>query len=273
MFEELIAAIQSGVRPQLMLDMNGVQWWSLPSNDGGAQVERINYKNEGDTPTRKTGTVTVFDAASFNMVIADNKDAGACSIYIDRNPLSPKVTAVMNGHGKEGAGWGDFRCHLEFRPTPQWQKWRVNDGKMLSQVEFAEFLEQNMEDVAEPPGAELLELCTQLQIIRTVNFRSKVTLSSGAMRFMHDQDDQASVGAGEVQVPTDIMLGIAPIFGLPSYKIPARLRYRLTGGKLTLGYKLQRIEATLGTILEDVIEKIEKGTNISMLAGTPPGLM
>jgi uncharacterized protein YfdQ (DUF2303 family) len=241
-------------------------WLHTPS---GA-IQKVDISSDYMTPFRKTGSITVFDAASFNQIIADNSDAGNITIYFDRNPDNPSVVGVLNGNGKAGAGWSDFRVKIVFRPTPQWQKWKAIDGKMLPQLAFAEFIEDNIEDIADPSGAAMLEIATYLEAVRTVNFRSGVRLTSGVVQFRHDQDDQTKVGANTLDVPETIKLGIAPIFGLPSYSVPARFRYRLTEGKLSLGIKLQRVETMMAQIVEDVIAKIERGTNVSVLDGLPP---
>ena len=125
-----------------------------------------------------------------------------------------------------------------------------------------------MEDVVEPAGAELLEIATYLSAVRTVNFKSGIRLSSGAVQFKHEETDE--VGAGELSVPENFTLGIAPVFGLAGYKVPCRFRWRLIERKLHLGFKLQRIETLMAKIVEDVIAKIERGANISVLDGLPP---
>jgi uncharacterized protein YfdQ (DUF2303 family) len=265
--QAVIDAARQGAAPQVIDAEAGVVF--LPSAVGG-QGRVVDPEEYKLTPRRKKGHVVCFDAASFNQIIKDNGDAGNVAIYFDRNPLKPSVVAVLNGNGVTGPGWGDFLVSIEFRPTPQWVKWSKNDGQLLPQVDFAEFIEENMEDIADPPGAAMLEIASQLQLIRSVNFRSKVTLQSGAFAFTHDQDDKASVGAGSIEVPQTFTLGIAPIFGLASYKVPARFRYRIVEGKLRLGYKLQRIESMMSQIIEDVIAKVERGANVSVMDGLPP---
>ena len=265
--QAVIDASRQGAAPQVLDQTAGVVFVPSANAGHGLLVDLATYQPK---PRRKSGRVVVFDAASFNQVIADNQDAGDIAIYFDRAPEKPSVVAVLNGNGKNGSGWSDFRCQIEFRPTPQWVKWKARDGKMFGQVDFAEFLEENLEDIADPAGALMLEIASQLQVIRTVNFKSKVALSSGAFVFQHDQDDNAKVGAGTIDVPQTFTLGIAPIFGLASYSVPARFRYRITDGKLTLGYKLQRVETMMTQIIEDVIAKIERGANVSVMDGLPP---
>lgn len=267
--QAIIDAVRTGTEPQELATV-GTKKHVLIHNRDTSEVVTVDLEAGLPAPSRKRGSVTVFDAASFNNVIKDNSDAGNVAIYFDRNPNKPSVVAVLNDNGKAGAGWGDFRVNIEFRPTPQWVKWKANDGKLLPQVDFAEFIEENLEDIADPAGATMLEISQQLQLVRSVNFRSKVTLQSGAFAFTHDQDDKASVGAGSIDVPQTFTLGVAPIFGLASYSVPARFRYRIEDGRLKLGYKLQRIETMMAQIVEDVIAKIERGANISVMDGLPP---
>ena len=235
-----------------------------------SRIESVDLETGLKGPLRKRGTVTVFDAASFNMVLADNAGAGDVAIYIDRNPIRPAVVALLNGHGKGGPGWGDFRAQIEFRKTPQWEKWTSIDGKLLPQTAFAEFIEDNMEDIAEPVGARMLEIATYLEATRTVNFKSGIRLSSGEIQFQNLENLDAKVGAGAIAIPETIVLGLAPLQGSPLFRVPARFRYRLSDGKLTLGVKLQRIEDLMRDVLDDVVAKIERGANVSMIEGRAP---
>ena len=269
--QPVIDAARQGAVPTKLHEGDGVAHWLVPGiGDAPLTVHQVEYWKDAGIPRRKSGRITVFDAASFNQVLADNADAGSIAIYFDRSPEKPAVVAVLNGNGGAGAGWGDFRAEIQFRPTPQWTRWKAIDGKMLAQVAFAEFIEDNLEDIAEPAGAVMLEIATYLEAVRTVNFRSGIRLTSGTVQFRHDQNDEAKVGAGTIDVPETIKLGIAPIFGLALYVVPARFRYRIENGKLTLGVKLQRIETMMGQIVEDVIAKIERGANVSVMDGLPP---
>jgi len=220
-------------------------------------------------PYRKRGTFEVFDPASFNQVLRDHAGPGT-AIYVDRNPEKPAVEAVLNGHDKGAAGWGDFRCRIVFRPTPQWTKWRAIDGKLIGQTDFAEFVEDNLDDIADPAGARMLEIVTQFQATRAASFRRAIQLSSGEVQFENTENLEAKVGAGHIEVPTTLTLSLAPLFGCPKYAVPARFRWRLTEGKLSLGIKLQRVEDLMRDVLNDVVGAIERSANISVLEGIAP---
>lgn len=269
--QAVIDAAREVGKPQSIAGNPSVQPFFIPGfGVHPSRIENVSLEAGLGAPIRKRGTITVFDAASLNMALADNKDAGNIAIYIDRNPTKPAVVAVLNGHGASGPGWGDFRAQIEFRPTPQWVKWTGIDGKMLKQAEFAEFIEDNMEDIADPAGALMLEIATYLQATRTTNFKSAIKLSSGAVQFQNLEDVSASVSAGQIAIPETITLGLAPLQGSPVFRVPARFRFRVTDGKLTLGVKLQRIEDLMRDVLEDVVAKIERGANVSVIEGHAP---
>jgi uncharacterized protein YfdQ (DUF2303 family) len=269
--QAFIEASRAGAAPTELAQVGSKTWWLVPGVNGrGSTVEVVDTEDANALPDRKRGTVTVFDAASFNQILADNADAGNIAIYFDRNPEKPAVVAVLNGNGRAGAGWGDFRVQISFRPTPQWLKWKAIDGKLMPQATFAEFVEDNLEDISDPAGGAMLEIVSYLQATRTVNFKSGLRLSNGQIQFQNMEDIQAQVGTGSIAVPETFTLGIAPIFGLTSYAVPARFRFRIQEGKLQMGFKLQRVETMMSRIVEDVIAKIERGANISVMDGLPP---
>ena len=232
-----------------------------------ADGEVVDLRRYLPTPERKAGTVIVFNAASFNQAIAANKGAGNVTVYVDRNPDNPLIDAVLNGHGPEGPGWGDFRVRIAFRPTPQWKKWKAIDGKMMGQTEFAEFIEENVGDIQEPSGATMLEVSSQLQVTRTTGFRRAVSLSSGVVQLEHAQTDD--VKAGQFSVPEKLLLALVPMQGGAPYAVPARFRYRLEDGKLRLGIRLERIEDLMDRVLEDVMAGIAR-EGLTVLDGHAP---
>lgn len=260
--QSVIAAAREGVAPVLQTPGNLV--FSPQTRDF------VSLEAFLPAPTRKRGTVTVYDAASLNMVIADNSDAGNVVIYLDRDLNNPRIVAVLNDCGANGPGWRDFRAEIAFRQTPQWQKWKAIDGKMMPQASFAEFIEENLSDIADPPGASMLEIVTYLEATRTVNFKSAVRLSNGAIQLHNAEDIDAKVGSGRIEVPETFTLGLRPFLGTEPYSIPARFRFRIQDGKLHLGFKLQRVEDLMQQLIDDVVAKIERGANVSIIEGKAP---
>lgn len=268
--DALLLAARAGSEPITIYNAGTQRHVYLPVGPhGGGEMRTINQEAGQATPFRKRGTVTVFDVASLNRLCGENIGAGDATVYINRDPDQPTVTAVLNGHGAAGPGWGDFRLNLAFRPTPQWTKWRSIDGRMLPQAEFAEFIEDNLADIVDPPGAQALEIASHLEATRSASFKSAIRLNSGAVQLQNLEDVDAKVGPGRIEVPTLFKLALAPFQGSPAYAVEARFRYRIADGRLQLGLKLQRIEDVMCAVLDDIVGQIDAPGAV-IVEGLPP---
>lgn len=250
--QAIIDAARLGVIATKLETVGEFAHYALPTVNG-VLLGKISLETGLPAPLRKRGTVQVFDAASFNEILDANHGTGDATIYINRDADEPAIVAVLNGNGASGPGWGDFRAQIVFRFTPQWKRWKAIDGQMLPQVQFAEFIEDNLGDVVTPPGADMLEIAQYLSATRSVDFKSAVRLSSGQIQLQNVENLEAKVGAGQTAIPETITLGIAPVYGLPPFRVDARFRYRIVGGKLMLGIKLQRIEDIMAAVVNDMV--------------------
>lgn len=250
--QAVIDAARKGVVATKVETIGKFGLYAVPGKDGVA-LQTISLETGLPEPVRKRGEVQVFDAASLNEILAANHDAGNITIYINRDVNTPSIVAVMNGNGELGAGWGDFRAEIVFRFTPQWLKWKAIDGKMLAQLAFAEFIEDNLGDIVTPTGADMLEIAQDLSAKRSADFKSNVRLADGRIQFQNVENMEAQVGPGQIAIPTSLTLGLAPVYGLPPFKIDARFRYRIDGGKLLLGIKLQRVEDIMSAVVNDMV--------------------
>lgn len=269
--KDIVETARQGVPAQVLAQEGPFQVVYLPHGAGGhGEVKTVDVEKMQHEPFRKRGAVAVFDAASFSRILVDNEDAGDITVYVDRNPDKPAIVGVLNGHGIGGPGWSDFRVHMVFRETPQWVKWRKIDGQMLDQAAFAEFIEDNLSDIADPSGAEVLEIASYLEATRSVDFRSAIRLPSGQVQFRNEEKIEAKVKAGEIAVPEIIALGIAPIQGLPPFRVEARFRYRIQEGRLKLGIRLQRVEDLMREVVEQSVSAIVLPEGAAMVEGIPP---
>lgn len=233
-------------------------------------VQTVGIEKHNAAPARKTGTVTVFDADSFNHLLAANAIPGATTVYINPDANKPAIVAVVNGNGSAGPGWSDFRISIGFRETPQWVKWKGIDGRLLPQAEFAEFVEDNLADIATPDGATMMEIVTYLQATRSVDFRSGIKLSNGAVQLTNNESIEASVGAGNIAVPDVFEIALSPVFGVQPFKVPARFRYRIEDRKLKLGFRLQRIEDIMQQIIKEIDGEIDTIEGVAKVYGIAP---
>ncbi|MYE01162.1 MAG: DUF2303 family protein [Alphaproteobacteria bacterium] len=138
--------------------------------------------------------------------------------------------------------------------------WTEADGNAMSQTDFSRFLEENVKDIREPAGADVLEVARELEVQKKVHFNSTIRLSDGARTFGYSEDVAGSTRQGQMKIPEAFQLGIPVFRGGELYAITARLRYRIDGGNLALWYDLlnpHEIERdAFGTIVEDIDNQV-----------------
>lgn len=226
------------------------------------------YDAHRPTPARKTGTTTVRDAASFAAFWAKHSD-NTSEVYADADRLS--VTAVLNADSPTAADWGDHRLRLELRETDAWKQWAANDGKLLEQEQFAEFIEDHLPEILDPAAAEMLEIAQSISGTVKAEFTSGTRLATGQRQLSYVETITTKAGQkNNLVIPETFIVGLLPFEGLTEgYRITARLRYRIEGTGLRIGYKLDRPGDSRKKAFEDITAAIGEQITTPILNGTP----
>ena len=218
-------------------------------------------------PSRKTGNTSVSDAASFAAYWAKHSDQDS-EVYADAGRFS--VTAVLDAHTAAGARRGQHRLHLALQRTPAWKAWEAFDGRLLKQVEFADHLEARLPDLLDPDAATMLEIAQSLQATTKVDFQSGVRLQSGERQFKYVETTTATAGTrADLTIPEVFIVGLHPFEGGRGYQLKARLRYRIEGSALTIGYRFEQPEVALREAFDDVVTDIAGQIETTVMNGTP----
>lgn len=231
-------------------------------------------ETHADRPRRKRGTVTAADAASF---VAYVKKHGLTHTEVWAHAPTSQLVAVINAHqGVTGdgiedyAGWGDHRVRLGLVHTPAWTAWTSQDRKLLSQVDFAEHLEDRLADIVEPAAADMLELAQTFTAKRSVDFESSRRLKTGETTLVYKEQDTTAAGRkGDIAIPDTFTLALRPYEGGEPYKVSARLRYRIADGHLRLGYVLDRPDDVLRAAFDDLVNVVHTELDQPVWNGTP----
>lgn len=220
----------------------------------GAELRTIEPDAHAAHPARKRGTVRLATVDALIAYVTRHRTEGT-ELYV--HPTSGRVVAVLDDHAEEAAGHGQHRAELNLLTTDEWAFWAANDGKLLTQQAFAEHVEDGGRELIEPDPATMLELATSFHAKSKVNFRQASRLDNGNVQLTYEEDTTASAGAkGQLTVPTEFKLAIAPFVGEERYAVSARLRWQLRDGQLTLGYKLDRPDAVVRDALGGVAARL-----------------
>ncbi len=234
----------------------------------GANLELPDLSKWREAPTRKTGLYKPATVEAFSAYVQQHLIPDVTTVWV--HPTSGKVVSVIDDNAAEGPGWGEHRVDLTLAKTEEWKYWIENDRKMLSQVEFAEHIEGGLDDIAVPDGADLLEIAQTFHMTSGVTFRSSTRLSTGQQQFQYDEESKATAGvSGQLTVPTNIVLAIAPFFGEERSRVGARLRFRLNDGHLKLGYLLDRPDVIVRDALEKVAETLSAKFPLTYVGDAP----
>lgn len=220
-------------------------------------------------PVSIRGDLGVYDATSFINYVQKFKDADTV-IFADK--VNRSFTAVLDYHGVDKARWGRHRAVLAARQTEAWKRWVEADGKRMNQADMAQFIEDNIPDIASPPGAELVEVARNLEAKKDVTFLSTQRPQNGSVNFHYQETVQGSMRGGDLAIPEQFILGLTPFEGCSPYKVTARLRYRIeAGGKLAIWFDLLRVEDIVEEAFKEITEDVTGGVGDTLiLAGPAP---
>jgi uncharacterized protein YfdQ (DUF2303 family) len=253
-------------------------------NDGVVKpLPELIFNDHAERPERIKGTVRVFDPDSFTSYYSRFADLDS-RIFADDAKRS--VTAVLDYHEANDrvprAGdaaavidnvtmprWGQHRVVLEMRHSEEWSTWIGANNKQMTQQQFSEFLEQNSIDIVDPKPAAIVEIARDLSGTTEVEFGAGLRMQDGQVRFKYTEQTKTSVGADQVTVPGEFVLGIPVFVGGNPGRVRALLRYRCKEGKLTFWYTLVRPEAYVRDAFAAARDLIARNLAVTIINGVP----
>lgn len=250
------------------LDEGEVRAFVVPA---GARLEVVDQEALLDRPRRAKGSVRLFTPEAFVAYLKRHgagEDTYHATIWADVEHR--RIAAILNDHDPEGPGWRDHRALLQLRHPPAWQRWIARNGRIGTQQEFAEHIEESLSDIVSPPAAEMLELAQSFQAAKAVSFRTDRRLQSGQVQLTYEETIEAKAGQrGEITIPQTFRVALQPFEGMELWSVEARLRYRLRDGQLAIGYVLERPEDVVRDAFKLVTAQIGEALSVDVWAGDP----
>lgn len=238
--------------PEPLGDAEHVMSVAVPA---GHTLQTIDLEQYADHPRRKKARPTFTETSSLAWYLNTHKILGT-TLYAD--PVSVSVHAIIDDHSTDAPGHRDHRAELVLIRTPGCLRWLDAHAHYLNQEDFAQLIEDGLTEIARPDGAELLEVAQSITATKSASFRSDRRLATGRVQFAWHEELDASAGqSGELTIPETVTLVFEPFYGAEKVQIDARFRYRLTSGKLTLGFWLIRHEEALREAFASELDRLE----------------
>lgn len=174
--------------------------------------------------------------------------------------------AVLDHHEPEAPDNCSHKLKFKCERTEEHKAWLGMNGKHMSQMEFARFIEDNLEEIITPVGAEMLEIAQTLKATTKTNFVSGTSLKNGKQQFQYMEEIDGKAGTkGQFQIPETIRLGMRIFEGdTEGYPFEARFRYRIKEGSLVMWYDLMRPHKQYRDAVEHVHKIIREQTKCQL---------
>lgn len=226
-------------------------------------------------PARKRAQVVTTDTPSFVFYTKKHGSLDECTVYAEINSEASlcKLVAVINDHGADNAQWRDHRCLFTPKQAVEWGRWLGKNKVVMTQADFATWLEDNLPDVATvygmPSGADILTMALGFEANAEKRLRSKINLQNGGVQFEFVEDETKETRTS-MKVFERFTLGLPVFDGSPdAYPLEARLKYRDKEGKVSFWYELIRPDRVFKTAVANELEQIKTATGFPILYGVP----
>lgn len=242
-------------------------------------------------PIRRKGTATLAELSSFIAYIERFKDSDSV-VFAAPNETQPKLVAVLDHHqiGAEGhPRFGEHRAEYCPPLSNEWAAWKSHEVSPMDQGAFAAFLEDRIGDVMLPPlnldneptlrdfialvggrfaaPANLLELSRGLAVSVEEKVKNAVVLGTGEINVQWEQVHRDG-GGQPLTVPNLFLLGIPVFRAGPVYRIPVRLRYRISSGKLLWSYQMYRADKSFDHAFTEMCVMVKETAGVPVFIGT-----
>lgn len=281
----------------LTLESNGVKAdvLVLPTGRTTQSVKSL-IDEYRQAPERREGTARFLTVSSLVEHANRFKDLDSV-LFADMggDNREPSLVSVLDYHraGPEGAPrFGRHRGLYQFPLSAQWKEWVGADDRQMSMADFARFLENQVEDIADPAGladsspiqllADKLEIefATPAALMAaakglSINVTSKITnvinQQSGECTIQFEQQNEAKGGRGApLKVPGAFVIAIPVTRGAKVlHMLGARLSYRAANGSITWWYNLYRPDRVLEAVVREACERAQEATGLTLFWGLP----
>lgn len=238
------------------------------------KLEKIDCESLLAAPRRTKANTTLTDHASFIKYVTDHKDL-ATAVWCEFNPVTYKLSfqAVIDEIGPRMPAWRNHKASFVPAMSNEWLTWTQNDRKVMSQVEFAYFIEEHEDDISAvdgyPSSLDMMKMATEFEARQDQAIKSTVRLQNGGVELNYVANDDAQT-IEKMRLFEKFKIGI-PVFrgSKEGCLLDARLRYRTYQGKATFWYELVRPDRAHEMAAQTMINTIRDGlSEVPLLMGS-----
>lgn len=221
-----------------------------------------------DRPRFLTAAPAFNDAKAFIAYFNQFKNVDSRIFYNQEGAF----LAVLDYHQATAqiAHHGDHVAKLTLKRSPEWETWEGQSEEAMAQQTFAEFIEDNAQDILSPDPETMLRVASRLHATVGAEFRQATNQANGELQIAFTETINGTVGPTTESVPTTFQIGIRPFMGCERHRVDCRLRYRIdrsSGAALKLHYKALHLDWITELSLDGIVAKVRDETGIAPALG------
>lgn len=254
------------------IEQNGVPILVLPGNLKHHSLEQLL-----DNPHRTKAAVQMYNTVDLCAYIKQQvKEDSSQNPVLFADRKTHTLVAFLDYHKRDVAAWLDHKVTVKLEQSSQLQKWLAKNNQFMPQDRFAEFLDENLNDIQTPTPTEVLNFVEVLECTRKETFRSAIRQTTGEIEFKWSKENQNQDSAKIIEKFT---LGI-PLFlrGEP-IAIHAKLFHRISEAEgqkaqLTFKYRLDNLDRIMDSLWDEMLTAVKTSLAeiCTVYEGLPPAV-
>lgn len=240
-------------------------------------IDLADKRAERDKPRLLKGAAAIGDEVSFVAHVARFKDEHSV-IFADKTGVTAIYDynlPVKNGELRDtSARFGIHRASFKPELSEEWKAWIGGAGKPLPQETFADFLDENLYDLAAatdvrpkvPSPADLATMAHSLKVTSEDALESTLNRTTGEYTITAKV---AQTTTGSAQIPPEFDINIPIFTGGPKTRITCKLRLRKQDTKFLFGWAVPGSAALLRQAMDELSARIKDATKLPVITGTP----
>lgn len=244
--------------------VDGIAHVIMPNNCALQDMEKYQAQ-----PRRIRAHIRFDEVKSFVGYVDTFKDSAATALFGKVLETGVTVSAILDYPTKDATAWGSHRATFASQFSREWMRWHTQNDEAMTQEEFLEFVEENVQTFRTPSGSDLLSIARDLDLKQEVQWKGSKRLDTGdtALSFV---STTKTGGAGDIELPKEVTLALPVFQGGDSYIFTARLRPKLENESLTLRFVLVNPAAIVDQAARNCIATVETELGTDVLMGDVP---
>ena len=183
-------------------------------------------------------------------------------------------TAILAVIGRDAsARWQRHRAIYKPAKSKEWTTWTSKAGQLMSQADFADFLEANLQDLAGPEGdrkvpspADLMTLALTLKVTSEDVLESQINRTTGEYHLVAKVEQKTT---GEAKIPKEFDILVRVYENGDLLRVTCRFRMKKDGAGFKFGWVIPTAERLERSAWQAICKRISETTTLPIFFGQP----